>query len=202
MAKKVIAKKATPITWVVSGDAQNTNRQIEFVIGAVNKLHEQMHVAARNAMIQVLVHRQSTPLVNLLNGLSGKSVHVKGLKDWAEKHGNGITIGLKKVGKESVIAVTFPKIEDNPPLTIDEAMDWAMLVPSFWVENSPPPMFKGFDEKAEREKLEKNIEKYRQMLEEGTRKVHGEIVELSEEELKLIKLSPRKANTMRDIVLQ
>lgn len=169
--------------WTINGDGGNTARQVKELLANVANVHERMHMVARNAMIQVLVHSQSTPLVELLTGLSGTSVHVVGLKDWAIKHGRGITIGLDAAKK---IKVHFPK--DFKQMTLDEAIEWAMLVPSFWNENPPPSLFKGFNYEAELAKLNKKAEEMARALLEGTIKKGGEVIELTPEQLKQINL--------------
>lgn len=175
------------VTWIVSGDGGNTARQVRDIISRTNSLHEHLHIVARNAMIQVIVHKQSTPLVDLLNGLSGTSVHVKGLKDWFIKHGRGITIGLR----DKAIVVTYPKGYET--LTIEEAMEWALTVPSFWVENPPAKMFDGFNYAAELAKLNAKAAKMAEAKREGTMKVKGEIVELTPEQIAAIDLTGFKS---------
>jgi len=177
---------ATKIIWTLNGDGANAGRMVNAVLAQIAQAHDRLDMAAKNAMIQVLVHKQSTPLTDLLTGLSGKSIHVKGLTDWAKKHGRGITIGLDGKGKDAKIKVRFPK--EYETLTIDKALDWAMTVKSFWQENPPPAAFKGFDFDAELKKLLKKAEEMARAADEGTIEKGDIIVELKPEQIKQIKL--------------
>lgn len=176
-----MAKKAT--SWLVNGDGGNTARQVRDVLADVGKMHERLHIVARNAMIQVLVHKQSTPLVTLMQGLSGTSVHVLGLRLWCEKHGRGIKFTLKG----DTIAIVYPK--DFETMTLDAALEWATLVPHFWIENKPPSAFKGFNYAAEKAKLEATAQKMWEAKRDGTLKKGKEIVELSDDDIKAIDLT-------------
>ena len=177
---------AAKIIWTLNGDGSNAGRMVNAVVAQITQAHNRLDMAAKNAMIQVLVHKQSTPLVALLTGLSGKSIHVKGLKDWAVKHGRGITIGLDGKGKDAKIKVRFPK--EYETLTLDKALDWALGAPTFWAENPPPAAFKGFDFDAELKKLVKRAEEMARAMDEGTIEKGDVIIELTPEQLKQIKL--------------
>jgi hypothetical protein len=176
MAKKKVSSGSSRVAWVINGDSKNTTRQIRNVLSASKNFHERLHFAARNAMVQVLVHSQSTPLVELINGLDRSSIHVKGLIDWAIKHGNGITMSVNK--DKGGVKVTFPKPYDN--LKLEDAINWALEVKSFWEENPPPSAFKGFNYAEELAKLNKRADEMARALAQGTIERKGEIIELTD----------------------
>lgn len=180
MAKKV--RKNTAVIWTVNGDGANAGRQVREVLKASATLHERLHIAARSAMLQVLCHKQSTPLVDLLTGLKGTGWHVRGLKDWAVKYGRDITIGLT----DNKITIKYG--EDFEVSSLEDALAWAMSVEPFWVENPPPTMFNGFDYDAELKRLNDKAAKMAEALASGILiQGKGEIT-LSPKQLEMIKL--------------
>ena len=113
----------------ITTDAAETTRQVAFVVKLNKRMHGYMDTAARSCMFQMLVHRNSTPMLDLLNGLSGTSIHVVGLKNWVEKFGN-----VKVALVDKKIKIVYLS-KDN--LEADVAMPAIVQMPSFWVYSPP-----------------------------------------------------------------
>lgn len=183
--------KKNALVWAVSADTKVAGRQVKSVLSMIGKMENCLHVAACSALVQCLVYRQSTPLVWLLEGLSGKSVHVVGLKKWAEAHGNGLTIGLEKQDDgTSKIAVKFPEIETHPVKDVKTALAWAAKVKPFWVEKPAPSMFEEYSLSKALAVALKRAEEMERAKNQGTikrgKKGSEKIIELSEEQIKNI----------------
>ncbi len=180
-------KKTSAITWVVANDARDAGRQVAFVVRALGKFETQLHVAARSAMVQCVVHRQSTPLVNLIKGLSGKSVHVVGLRKWAEKHGNGLVVTTERDKDGNInIGVTFPEIEKSPPLSMAKAMEWASSAKEFWIESPPQSLFEEYSLSKQLAMALKRAEEMLRAKTQGTIKKNKKVIELTPDQVKSI----------------
>lgn len=173
---------AAKLIWNYSGDAKSLNRMIDDVLKTSKTMHERLHVVACNCAIQLLVHKQSTPTSKLVKGLLGTSIHAKGLIQWLEMSTN-VKITQDKDG---AIKVTFPK--EYKTMALDDAINWAKGVSSFWVSNPPPKPFEGFDYKAELAKLNKKAEDMARAKREGTLKRGKDIIELTPEQVAAINL--------------
>lgn len=173
---------ASKLIWNYSGDAKSLNRMIDDVLKTSKTMHEKLHVVACNCVIQLMAHKQSTPTSKLVKGLLGTSIHAKGLIQWIESNGN-VNITQDKDGS---VKVSFP--ENYQTMTVDDAINWAKDVSSFWVSNPPSNPFEGFDYKAELARLNRKAEDMARAKREGTLKRGKKIIELTPEQVDAINL--------------
>lgn len=139
-------------------DGNAVAKQVQRIILMNKKGHEALDVVARNCVLQAIMHRNTTPLAQLVTGLDGTSIHVAGLIKWAVSHGPvKYSRGKNKNGK---MAHNF-KMDDEKHALIDKtkAVSIVTSYPTFW-SFAPPPKFKPFDLKAALIQVLKQAEKY------------------------------------------
>lgn len=165
-------------------DGKRALKQVNSALRSVANSHRIMDAAARSSAYQMLVHKNSTPMIALIQGLMGTSVHVKGLVDWVAEN---VGVSVAPIEKDkSKIKITYP--EGYKLLTDEEAIEKINVIEAFWISNPPPAAFKGFSWADELNKLVKKAREMERASREGTIKVKGKITNLSDEEIAMIKL--------------
>jgi len=167
--------------WKFTSSGKQTTSYVASIVKTVNNMHGKLHIAAVSCVLTRMVHGNTEPMRLLMTGLSGKSIHVAGLKKWFEDQG-GVTISLDD---KKQIKVACKKL---PLQTDEEAMRWAKDAPTFWSYAPPPDAFKGFNYAEELAKLNKKAAEMARALTEGTIKRKGEVIELTEDDIALINL--------------
>lgn len=168
------------LSWTTEG--KGALAQVRAAIKHSKAMHIVMHDAARSALYQVIVHKNSTPMMQLIDGLLNSSIHVKGLVEWVSTHGK-VTVSQDKNKKTKI---TYSK--DYAQQAEAQATEFINGLSEFWVFAPPPSPFKGWDYDAELAKLNAKAADYKRALDEGTLKIKGEVVELTDEDKAKIKL--------------
>lgn len=169
------------LVWSIA--ASSAAKQVKAALSTSKRLHTQLDVASKSALVNMLVHKNADPMNDLLNGLNKTSIHVKGLKAWLEKFGNGVTVAEK----EGRMKVAWPK--DYKQLEATVALAKATKLPSFWTFAPPPNPFDKWVFADELAKLLKKAEEMERAKKEGTMKKGKEITELTDEQRAAIDLT-------------
>ena len=144
--------------YALTVDGAIVTKQVQRIVLMNKKGHEALDVVARNCILQAIMHRNTTPLVQLVTGLDGTSIHVAGLIKWAISYGPvKYSRGKDKAGK---MAHNF-KMDDDKHAKCDrtKAVSEVSAYPTFW-SFAPPPKFKPFDLKQALNQVLKQAEKY------------------------------------------
>lgn len=172
-------------TWLIGVSVKDTLKQVKRVIAQASSLHRNMHVAACNCIMSVKVHGDVTAIERMMQGLSGTSVHVAGLKTWFEANAP-VKITLDKKSKDNKIKVTVVdgfKLSD-PIETVTLLND----LPEFWTVNPPADPFKSFTLEQKWAAFVDEAKKMAKAKATGELTRKGEVIKLTDEQRDNIKL--------------